>query len=137
MKKALFIFIGASLAIIFFMGMLPSKKSSQKTASKPTASVSSQKEAVPKEIQITGTEYAFSPNTITINRGDKVILTLRNMGTMPHNLAIEDMQVVTKTIQNGQSDQIEFIASQSGSFVYYSGVGIDRTRGMEGNLEVK
>ena len=137
MKKALFIFIGAALAIIFFMGMLPPKKPSQKTTSKPTPSVSSQKEVVPKEIQIIGTEYAFSPNTIKINEGDRIILIFRNMGMMPHNLIIEDLQVATKTIQNGQSDQIEFTASQAGSFIYYSGVGIDRTRGMEGNLEVK
>src|SRR5258708_35916515 len=41
-----------------------------------------------KTITITGTEFSFSPATITVNKGDKVKLTFTNGGQYSHNFSI-------------------------------------------------
>jgi plastocyanin len=90
-----------------------------------------------KEITVTGREFVFTPSTITVNQGDNVVITFKNMGTVPHNLTIEELNLSTNTISPGQSDTLEFTADQAGTYMVFCTVNGHADRGMQGTLEVK
>ena len=90
-----------------------------------------------REIEVIATEYTFSPNTLSLTKGQKVILTFKNMGRMPHDFVVDELGIRTKTIQGGQSETVEFTPSEEGTFAFYCSVSNHRLLGMEGSLEVK
>jgi plastocyanin len=143
MKRLVYVFIGVAVAIVVFSTLATSVgKNNQtdttkdKATSTPTP-VAEQKTDGTKEIQISAGEYYFLPSSIKINKGDTVTVTLRNVGKMPHNIVFESPEIATKTILSGQSDTIEFTATESGQSRFYSSVANDREQGMEGDLGVK
>jgi len=144
MKKVVYVSIGILVAIIIFSGIaLSDKKRSgdiNRVNISPTPSVAQkagQVQSETKEIQVTASEYFFLPSTIKVDKGDTLTLTLRNAGKMSHNLVFEALGIATKTVQKGQSDTIEFTASEAGTFSFYCSIGNHRDLGMEGSLEVK
>ena len=88
-----------------------------------------------KEFTVEGQNYSFSPSTITVNKGDTVKITLKNVGGT-HNLIIDEFEVGTPIIQTGQEATIQFVASKTGQFVYYCSVDSHRAKGMWGTLTV-
>lgn len=90
-----------------------------------------------REIEVSADEYSFSPGAISVKKGEKIRLTFKNTGKLPHNYTIDELGVATKTIGGGQTETIEFTAEKSGTFTYYCGVGNHRSLGMEGKLEVR
>lgn len=89
------------------------------------------------QITITGKEFAFTPNTIAVRKGQPVSLTFKNAGTFPHNLTIAELNVQTKTVQPGEEDTISFTPSQTGQFTYMCTVPGHADRGMKGTLTVQ
>jgi len=89
-----------------------------------------------KTFTITGSNFSFSPNAISVNKGDQVKITFKNADGF-HNLIIDGYNLKTPTISGGQSADIEFVASQSGTFAFYCGVANHRAMGMQGTLTVK
>lgn len=71
---------------------------------------------VDKTIQVSGTEYSFSPSTITVKQGQTVKVEFTNTGQIPHDLRIPDLGTGTQTIRPGQTDSFTFTASKSGTF---------------------
>ena len=89
-----------------------------------------------KEITVSGKSFAFTPSTITVNKGDKVKIIFKNTGGF-HDFVIDEFNVETPTIQSGQEATAEFTADKAGTFEYYCGVGNHRQMGMKGTLVVK
>ncbi|HUD20108.1 MAG TPA: cupredoxin domain-containing protein [Patescibacteria group bacterium] len=90
-----------------------------------------------KEFTVTGTEFAFAPNTLTVGAGDTVKVTFTNNGTYPHNFTIDALNVKGKTIQPGQSDTVTFTATKAGTYQYYCSVPGHKDKGMVGTLKVQ
>jgi len=90
-----------------------------------------------REILIEGDEFAFTPSTITVEEGEKIALTFRNVGTFPHNFMIDELGVKSATIEGGEEDVVEFVADQGGAFAFYCSVGNHRQQGMEGEVSVE
>jgi cytochrome c oxidase subunit 2 len=67
-----------------------------------------------KEFVIKATKFAFSPSTITVNRGDRVRLTLQNVEGV-HGLSISEFRVNLQPAA-GQSQTVEFTADKAGTF---------------------
>ncbi|PJA47411.1 hypothetical protein CO172_01470 [Candidatus Uhrbacteria bacterium CG_4_9_14_3_um_filter_36_7] len=89
-----------------------------------------------KIIQITGTNFVFSPNEIRIKKGDQVrIIFTSNEGF--HDWVIDVFNAATERVQSGQTTEIVFIADRAGSFEYYCSVGNHRAQGMVGTLIVE
>lgn len=88
-----------------------------------------------KEFTITGKNFSFVPNTMTVSKGDTVKITFKNTGGF-HDLRVEGYDVGTAKIQDGQSDTFTFVANTTGSFEYYCSVGTHRAMGMKGTLVV-
>lgn len=93
------------------------------------------KESV-KEIVVEASEFKFMPATLTLKKGEKVRLVLKNIGKMPHNFVIDELGVQTKTISPDDEGTIEFTPSEVGTFEYYCSIGQHRANGMKGMLTV-
>lgn len=66
-------------------------------------------------------EWLFEPETIEINRGDKVVATVVNEDDYDHGFAIDAFGVSQRMPANG-TITVEFIATQAGDFPFYCSV---------------
>lgn len=108
-----------------------------------------------KVFQISMVSYRFTPNLITVNRGDTVVLQVSNddPDRRPHSIAarwLVNMQVTARgTFRTGVADErrffatdpggkfeLEFVASQAGSFPFVCGIFDHGARGHTGALNV-
>lgn len=89
-----------------------------------------------KEFTITGSNFAYAPNSIKVKKGDKVRIIFKNADGF-HDLKIDELNVSTAKIQGGAQETIEFTADKVGSFEYYCSVGSHRQMGMKGTLVVE
>lgn len=89
-----------------------------------------------KEFTVSGFNYGFSPNTLTVNKGDTVKITFKNSGGV-HDFVINEFNVKTKTIRSGDSETVSFVANQAGTFQFYCSVANHKQMGMVGTLTVQ
>jgi plastocyanin len=90
-----------------------------------------------QKVIIEGNEFAFTPSRITLKKGQVAEITFRNTGPFPHNLAIADLNVKTKTIQSGEQDTIQFTPDKTGQFAFICTVPGHADKGMKGILTVQ
>ncbi len=90
-----------------------------------------------KEVIVSGSEFSFNPQAITVKLGEKVRLTFNNVGSAPHDWTIEGLGIKTKTIGRGARDVIDFTALEGGTFNIYCSVPGHREAGMVGRLVVE
>lgn len=91
--------------------------------------------ATVQEFSINATNFMFTPNNITASTGYAVRLTVTSQsGT--HNINIGAPYNVFRDLPAFQPVVIEFTASQSGTFEFWSSVGSDQYLGMNGTLNV-
>lgn len=90
-------------------------------------------------------EWRFSPESIEVNRGDRIKMTLINEDDYDHGVAIDSYGISQRMPANG-TITIEFVATQEGDFPFYCSVpcgegivdGKKRTHfDMIGNLHVR
>lgn len=148
MKKIILIIVIALLAGIGGYFLLRSGYQAPAPVSAPTPAPGINSETVEekvvsegtseiKEFTVSGTEYSFSPSSVTVKAGDQVIITFRNTGRLIHNLVIEGLGISSKTIRGGQTDTIEFTAPASGAYTIFCSVPGHRAAGMEATLKVE
>lgn len=89
-----------------------------------------------RSFDIEGSNYKFEPSEIVVKQGDTVQINFKNNQGM-HNLTIDGLNVATKTIKEGVSEQLTFVAEKKGTFEFYSSVGNDQAVGMKGILLVQ
>ena len=88
-----------------------------------------------KSFTITASQFEFSPSTITVNEGDTVKLTVTSEDTT-HGISIPEFGV-SKTIENGDTVTVEFVADQAGTFSFFCSVFCGSGHGsMKGTLVV-
>ncbi len=110
----------------------------QQVTTQPTTQSASPSPSISAtQVTVSGTEFAFTPSTITVKVGQPVQITFKNNGTYPHNLTLADLQAGTKTIQPGAQDTITFTPTKTGSFTYVCTVPGHADRGMKGTLIVQ
>lgn len=89
-----------------------------------------------KEFTVTGSNFAFDPATMTVQKGDKVRVVFKNADGF-HDFRIDELGVATKKIKGGAEEAVEFTADKAGTFEYYCSVGSHRAMGMNGTLIVQ
>lgn len=113
-----------------------STDTNQGTSSSMMNTASDSAQGAVKEFVVDGSNFKFSPSTLTVNKGDNVKITFKNLqGT--HDFVIDELGVKTPTITAGKDEVVNFVADEAGSFKYYCSVGNHRAQGMEGTLVVK
>lgn len=88
-----------------------------------------------KQGTIEASNFKFVPDAISVNQGDTVIVTIKNTQGI-HDFVIDELEVKSKTLSEGQSEEITFVASKKGTFQFYSSVGQQRSMGMVGTIVV-
>ncbi len=105
--------------------------------SKPTddkQTTTTQTETV-KEFDIAASQFKFTPDTITVNKGDKVKITLTSTD-VTHGFAIAEFNVDAE-VSKGEEKTVEFVADKAGTFTFYCSVPCGSGHsGMNGKLIV-
>jgi cytochrome c oxidase subunit II len=68
-----------------------------------------------KHIEIVASRFSFSPNEITVKKGDPVTITVRSMD-VTHGLVIEALGVRTNQIKKGQPEDLTLTPETAGTF---------------------
>ena len=93
-------------------------------------------ESQTKTFTVKGKNFSFTPNTLSVKKGDTVKITFMNEDGF-HNFMLDEFSVAAKTIPAGQQDEVAFVANKAGTFEYYCSVGTHRQQGMVGKLIVQ
>lgn len=84
-----------------------------------------------KEFSIVAKDFKFTPNTITVNKGDTVKLNIKSEDTV-HGISIPEFNV-NKDIPAMGEVSVEFVADKSGTFPFkcsvYCGSGHKEMKG--------
>jgi len=135
--------ITLGIVIAFSLVALPLILSGKKTAApSPTPIPQQQVESAAvesgpvKEFTVDGSNFSFSPSTITVKKGDNVKITFKDDDGR-HNLVLDGYGLSTSTIGAGSEDSISFVADKAGTFQYYCSVPTHKDKGMIGTLTVK
>jgi heme/copper-type cytochrome/quinol oxidase subunit 2 len=69
-----------------------------------------------REIALDATQFEFSPSRLTVNQGDRVVITL-TASDVVHGFYLDGYGLKTR-VEPGIAQRVEFIADQSGKFRY-------------------
>ena len=139
MKKLIII----SLATVFLGGcslraLLPQPQSQTSTpslATSPSPSPSAITEA-DKTIEISASNFTYDKKEIRVKKGEKVTIKFTN-GEGFHDFVIDELEVKTQRIPEGQSETVMIPTDKIGEYAYYCSVGSHRAQGMEGKLIIE
>lgn len=96
----------------------PSPDSSITPTGTPTSASTPQPAQTPKpvlkEFNVTAKQYAFEPNPITVNKGDRVKLNVKTLD-VTHGISIPDFGV-NAIVKPGVPMTVEFVASKAGTY---------------------
>lgn len=79
--------------------------------------------------------FYYTPNVVQVKKGDTVKITMSGKDMM-HNFVIDELNVTSETVREGETTEIEFVANQAGEFEFYCGIGQHRANGQTGTLVV-
>ncbi|MEK7504521.1 MAG: plastocyanin/azurin family copper-binding protein [Patescibacteria group bacterium] len=85
---------------------------------------------------VTASNFSFDLKQLKVKKGDTVILTFKNSEGF-HDFKIDEFDVATNQIGEGEEEEVEFVADKVGTFEYYCSVGKHRAMGMVGKLIVE
>lgn len=142
--KTTWISLGIFIAALVIVGVLitsrqnmtPDVSGSPTPAGTQAESGDLEEEENLSEVTIEGKEFLFTPSTSTVKTG-VISITFENAGTMEHDLVFEDIDAATQTLSPGESETIEFIVEEPGTYTFYCSVSGHRLLGMEGELVVE
>jgi cytochrome c oxidase subunit 2 len=84
-----------------------------------------------REIEVTARKYEFSPNTITVKKGEHVKLVVTALDH-DHGFKLEPFKI-DKVLKKGSQTTIEFTAEKAGTFPFqcshYCGMGHGKMKG--------
>lgn len=145
MRRAVLVFLGI-LSVVLIAGFFVVRALTGRESPVPAGNsgefrpAPSEKLDVPQPIGhviVSGSDYQYSPSSITLPLGIKTLLTFKNVGTVSHNLVISELGVDIPVIGAGESMTVEVTAGKAGDFAFYCGVGNHRTLGMSGTVKVE
>jgi plastocyanin len=99
----------------------------------------------PQEISLSLGDYHFTPDTLEVQAGKPVVLTLTNTDALtPHNFTLQDAAAgldIDTNVSAGSKTVIEFTPVKPGSYTFFCNKKLPfmrshRERGMEGTLRV-
>ena len=95
-----------------------------------------QKSSDAMEIVIEGSNYKFTPEKITVKKGEKTRIVFKSKEGF-HDFRVDELKIATAVIQSGEEDFVEFTPDKTGTFEFYCSFGNHRAMGMKGTLVVE
>ncbi len=80
--------------------------------------------------------FGYSEDLLVVKQGDIVTINLTNSDGR-HDIVIDEFNVASEIIGEGEETSVTFIADQVGEFEFYCSVGSHREQGMVGTLIVE
>ncbi len=90
-----------------------------------------------KTVEVTAKEFAFVPETISVQQGERLTIVLANEGALSHNLHIPELDVEIETIQTDGMTRHSFTPDETGTFDFFCAVPGHKQAGMRGILRVE
>jgi heme/copper-type cytochrome/quinol oxidase subunit 2 len=90
-----------------------------------------------REFTVIGDHYAYSPSTLTVNKGDVVKITF-TANDIAHSFTVDGPYRISKRAAKGQTVIFEFRADATGRWQIYCNLTADpKCKDMKGMLEVR
>ena len=85
---------------------------------------------------VVGTEWAFEPDVIQIPVNQEAVIEFRNLGTVDHDLVIEEFGVATGSMRIGSKKTVRFTPTKVGEFDLICSIPGHSDPGMTGTVSV-
>lgn len=105
----------AALLVIALVAAACGGGGQQSSSSSSTQSTQSAGGEV-QRIEVSGTDFAYAPNNLTVRRGVPVEIVFKNNGRVAHDLVIRDLNVSSPSISPGQTTTIRFTPERAGEY---------------------
>lgn len=116
MTKQKLLFVGAIIGLTLLLGALRSSFSSGGRGAASSNIPDSVTTGTVKSFSITARRFTFEPQTITVQKGDTVRLTLISKD-VAHSFALRTFNI-NVDLPAGQTKSVEFVADQVGAFTF-------------------
>ena len=123
-----------SVAVMVAIALLTAACSGPSSGS---ATPADQGAAGAQQVTVKMSEMKFDPSTITVSVGKPVKLTVQNVGTVQHILAIKGYEMVTLVADAGASASTVFTPDKTGTFDIVCTEPGHEEAGMKGQLIVQ
>jgi plastocyanin len=93
-----------------------------------------------KTIEMTAENFAFAPNLIQAEKGDTLLLTVRNTAGSEHNITIKDPEgkvLISRDIPSEGTVELEINLLEHGNYEFFCDKPFHTTFGMKGSIEAK
>ena len=104
-------------------------------SSPPTAAGGSEAPAGSK-IEVSGKEFSYTPNTVTLKAGEAATIVLKNTGAIEHDITVDEAGFKLTTAAGQTADKALTVA-KAGTYKFYCSVAGHETAGMKGELKVE
>ncbi|MGE5295837.1 MAG: plastocyanin/azurin family copper-binding protein [Solirubrobacterales bacterium] len=91
-------------------------------------------------VEMQASNFAFNPNVITAQKGDTLVLNVKNTSGEKHNITVKNPSgevIADKDMLRDQTITVEVPLPVAGVYPFYCDVGPHATLGMKGRIEVK
>lgn len=102
----------------------------------PTAATPTPPPGAAPEVVVTASNFRLAPAEIRVKQGQTVRVVFKN-GQGFHDFTLDEFEVATNRIGEGDEEEVEFTADKTGTFEYYCSVTGHRQLGMKGKLIVE
>lgn len=103
----------------------------------PAALVAQEDEQPDKTIEVTATEYEFSPDEFEAKTGQTIEVKLVNEGNIAHSYDIKKFDIASKKVSPGESTTVTFTPEEPGKIQFVCDVPGHKKVGMKGTLVVE
>ena len=132
----LIVIIGIAIIGVEFGFNLVSIPTQSQQPTTPNPQPSPQPSSQVKEFTVHGKSFSFTPNSITVNKGDTVKITFISDDTS-HDICVEGGYGCSQVVSGGGTSNLEFVAKDTANLKFFCSVDGHRTFGMEGSLLVQ
>lgn len=86
--------------------------------------------------EIMVSNFKFEPQEIAVKKGDTVTIKVTNTQGI-HDFTIDEFNVKTKALKEGESEEVTFTVDKTGTFEFYCSIGQHKAMGMVGSITVE
>lgn len=125
---------------IYFTQNKSSEQAPTMMQNESSTETSSQTESMEEASDVTVIEmeagsFYYTPNVITAKKGEKIRIVMNSVSMM-HDFVIDELNVKSPVVKDGDTATVEFVADQVGTFEYYCSVGQHRANGQVGTITI-
>ena len=139
LSLATMVFAGCSLQIPRLLPQTPPKQPEQQVSQTPSPSPVATPSAtvkIDKTIEVSASNFTYDKKEIRVKKDENIVIKFTN-GEGFHDFVIDELNVRTQRIPEGESETVRIPTDKVGTYACYCSVGNHRAQGMEGKLIIE